>query len=78
MSAKLSLELQTAGAECIQEMSSALLKSAGEVMKRHGADPNGPALVAAGFAMALRVIGTNIDPKVPIIVHEMLKPRVPT
>jgi len=61
-----------AGAEAVQEISSAILKAAGAAMQRHGYDPNGAAIVAAGFAMALRAIGKNIDPKIPAIVKEML------
>ena len=61
-----------AGAEAVQEISSAILKAAGSAMQRHGNDPNGGAIVAAGFAMALRAIGKNIDPKIPAIVKEML------
>jgi hypothetical protein len=61
-----------AGAEAVQEMSSVILLAAGATMKRHGDDPNGGAIVAAGFAMALHAIGKNIDPKIPATVKEML------
>lgn len=67
--------LDNARAEATQEVCSALLKAAGEAMKRHGADPNGCAIVAAGFAMALRAIGKHIDPLVPLTVREMLEAR---
>lgn len=67
-------DLDMAAAEATQEICSSVLKAAGEAMKRHGNDPNGGAIVAAGFAMALQTIGKNIDRRVPIIVHEMLRP----
>jgi hypothetical protein len=65
-------ELELAGAECVQEMCCALLKTAAEVMKRHGDDPSSGAIVAAGFAMALQTIGRDIDRNVPLAVCEML------
>ena len=58
-------------ADATQEIASAVLNAAGAAMERHGNDPNGSAIVAAGFAMALRSIG-NIDPHIPRIVHAML------
>ena len=66
-------EMDAARAEATQEISSAILKAAGAVMERHGDDPNGHAIVAAGFAMALKAIGKNIDPRIPAVVIEMLQ-----
>lgn len=65
-------DLDAARAEATQEVASSLLKAAGAAMTRHGPDPNGGAIVAAGFAMALDRIGKEIDPKVPAVVREML------
>lgn len=67
-------ELDHAQAEATQEVASAVLKAAGETMARHGNDPHSGVIVAAGFTMALRAIGKNIDPKVPLVVVEMLSP----
>lgn len=66
-------EMDVARAEATQEVSAAILKAAGAVMERHGNDPNGVVIVAAGFAIALKAIGEKIDPRVPAIVAEMLK-----
>jgi len=60
-------------AQAAQDVSSAILKAAGEAMKAHGPDPNGGAIVAAGFAMAIQAIGRDIDERVPIVVLEMLR-----
>lgn len=67
-------DLKAAGAEAVDEICSSVLKAAGEAMKRHGNDPNGGAIVAAGFAMALIRIGEKIDARVPLVVREMLRP----
>lgn len=65
-------DMNNARAEATQELASALLQTAGEVMKRHGSDPHSPAIVAAGFAMALDRIGRHIDQKIPETVRVML------
>jgi hypothetical protein len=65
-------DLDKARAEATHEVCSSVLTAAGDAMKRHGDDPTGGAILAAGFAMALQAIGDKIDPKVPIIVREML------
>ena len=65
-------DLEEAGAEAVQEIASVLLKAAGAAMQRHGNDPNGGAILAAGFAMALNNIGKHIDPRVPQTVKDML------
>jgi hypothetical protein len=65
--------MDDARAEAVQEVSSEILKAAGAAMGRHGDDPNGGAIVAAGFAMALKAIGKHIDCKIPAVVREMLK-----
>lgn len=44
--------LDIAASEATQEIASAVAAAAGDVMRRHGNDPNGSAIVAAGFAMA--------------------------
>jgi hypothetical protein len=67
--------LDDARAEATQEVAAAVLQAAGDAMKRHGSDPNGGAIVAAGFAMALQAIGRNIDPLVPLTVRELLGAR---
>lgn len=67
--------LELARAEATQELASALLKTAGEVMLRHGDDPHSGAIVAAGFGMALDRIGKHLDPKVPETVRIMLERR---
>lgn len=54
---------EQAGAEAVQGISSALVSAAGETMQRHGDDPNGMAIVAAGFAMAINSINRELDPK---------------
>jgi len=59
--------------EAVQEVSSAILMAAGDVMMRHRNDPDGPAIVAAGFASALRSIGKHIDPNISIVVLKMLE-----
>jgi hypothetical protein len=50
------------GAQAVQDVASALLRAAGEVMTVHGNDPNSLAIVSAGFAMAVIEIEKNIDP----------------
>ena len=65
--------LLTARAEAVQEVTAAVLKAAGAAMTRHGDDPCSGAIVAAGFAMALRSIGKNIDRKIPETVRLMLE-----
>lgn len=67
-------QMETARAEATQEVCSAVLKAAGEVMKVHGNDPHGGVILAAGFAMALKAIGEHIDRKVPLTVYEILAP----
>ena len=62
-----------ARAQATHEMAAALLTAAAEVMARHGNDPTGPVIVAAGFAMALRAIGEHNRPEIPRIVREMLE-----
>lgn len=57
--------------DAVQELASELLKTAGNVMSRQGADPRSSAIVAAGFALALRQAG-DIDPLIPLTVGEML------
>ena len=65
-------EMENAGVEAMQEMASAILTAAGVTMQRHGNDPNGRAIIAAGFAMALQMIGKSIDHKIPATVKKML------
>lgn len=67
-------DLTKARADATQEVCASILKAAGEAMQRHGNDPQSGVIVAAGFAHALRMIGENIDPTVPIVVREMLDP----
>jgi len=69
--------LELAAAEATQEIASAVLTAAGDVMTRHGNDPYSVAIIAAGFAMAIRQMGKDIDPIIPRIVLEMLKESKP-
>ena len=66
-------DLDLARGEAVQEVTAAILMAAGEAMDRHGNDPDGHAIVAAGFAGALRRIGRHIDPNIPIVVRRMLE-----
>lgn len=50
-----------------QEIAAAVTKAAADVLSRHPDEPDAVAHVAAGFAMALRVMGSSIDPRVPLI-----------
>lgn len=50
------------GAQATQDIASALLKAAGDVMTLHGNDPNSLAIVSAGFVMAIKAIDREIDP----------------
>lgn len=68
-------DLINARAQATNDVCAAVLSAAGDAMKVHGDDPEGSAIVAAGFAMALQSIGKHIDKRVPVIVHEMLKPK---
>jgi hypothetical protein len=68
-------ELEYARTDAIQEVASEILKAAGSVMLRHGDDPEGSIILAAGFAMALNAIGTKIDSMVPYIVGRALQPK---
>lgn len=61
-----------ARAQATQDVASAILIAAGDAMKRHGNDQQGPIIVAAGFAMALKEIGVKIDANIPRAVREML------
>lgn len=66
-------DLELARAEAVMEVASALLTAAGSVMKRHGNDPYAGAVLSAGIALALNQIGSQIDPKIPATVRELLK-----
>jgi hypothetical protein len=65
-------DLTEARGEATQEVAAAIIKAAGTMMARHGNDPTGAVIVAAGFAMALNAIGKEIDPNIPRIVRKML------
>jgi hypothetical protein len=60
------------GAQAVQDVASALLRAAGEVMTVHGNDPNSLAIVSAGFAMAITEIEKNIDPSFRKVVVAQL------
>lgn len=64
--------LELATAEAVEDVASSILLAAGDAMTRHGNDPQGAQIVAAGFALALQRIGENIDANVPRVVREML------
>lgn len=55
-------EQHMSAAQAVQDVSSAILKAAGECMTLHGPDPNSPAILAAAFVMAIRNITEHIDP----------------
>jgi hypothetical protein len=63
------------GAQAVQDIASALLKAAGDVMTVHGADPNSLAIVSAGFVMAITEIEKNIDPSFRKVVVAQLAGR---
>lgn len=71
-------EMDEARGEATQEVCCAILKAAGDAMKRHGDDPRNGAILSAGFAMALQQIGKHIDRRVPLTVYEMLTPEAST
>ena len=58
-------------AQATLDVAMAILLGAGEAMKRHGDDPLGVAILAAGFVMAIDKT-TSIDPHIRHIVVEML------
>lgn len=64
-----------ARAEATQEVAAAITLAAGEVLLRHGNDAYQYAvsILAAGFVMAIRRIGDNIDSQVPTMVRVMLE-----
>jgi len=64
-------EMMDAAAEAILELTGAVLMAAGEVMKRHGPDPNGGIILAAGFARAINGMD-RIDPTVRPIIARMI------
>lgn len=66
---------ELSGAQAVQDMGSALLRAAGEVMLVHGNDPNSLAIVSAGFVMAIREIEKNIDPHFRRVVAVQLADR---
>ena len=68
-------DLLTARSEAVEEVCRSVLMAAGDAMKRHGDDPHGNVIVAAGFAMAIKAIGRDIDPKMPLVVRELLTAR---
>src|SRR3990167_1602227 len=51
--------------QAITDVYQMVLAAAGDAMKRHGNDPLATTVLAAGFTMAIRAIGEDIDPKVP-------------
>lgn len=68
--------MMAARAEAGQELSSSLLHTASDVMKRHGNDPHGPVILITGFFLAIERMGM-IDPKIPIAIAEMLREKQP-
>lgn len=55
-------EEELSGAQAVLDVSSAILKTTGEVMKLHGPDPTSIAILAGGFCMAINSITESIDP----------------
>ena len=60
-------------AETVCELSNELIKTTIDVMKKHGfEDPNNNAIISAGFYMAIKDIGKELDPNIPIIIKGMI------
>lgn len=59
------------GAETAQQIASAILRAAGDVMMPLGKDPDGIPQLATGFFLAVRQIDT-IDPRFSQIVTDLL------
>lgn len=55
--------LMWAGAEATMEVAFDMIKAAGEALKRHGPDPNSPAILGAAFCMAIDKITSEVDPQ---------------
>lgn len=70
-------DLTQARGHTVGHLASELLKVAGEVLITHGEDPKSHAIVAAGFVAALRR-SQEADPRILMIVKEMLRPGAPT
>ena len=69
----MSHDMEQAGTEAVQEIASSILKAAGAAMARHGDDPNGGAIIAAGFALAIEQIGKHIDPRIMDTIRKLLR-----
>lgn len=65
-------ELDQARGDTVGEISSAILLASGKVLTNHGNDPVSPAILAAGFVMAINTIGRKIDPNIKSIIVKML------
>jgi butyrate kinase len=65
-------DMITARAEATQELASEICKTCGSIMTRHGNDPLGVAVLAGGIAHAITSMD-KIDPRIRIIVRELLK-----
>lgn len=51
-----------AGCQAVSDVATGILQAAGEALTRHGPDPNSPAILGAGFCMAIDKITSEIDP----------------
>ncbi len=54
--------MMQAGAQAVQDISSAMFKAAGECLTLHGPDPHSGAILGAAFCMTIDKITTEIDP----------------
>lgn len=63
---------EIARGEAAQEVASAIIFAAGEVMRRHGDDPESIAILAAGFCLAIDGIAESINPTFKVILCRMI------
>jgi hypothetical protein len=59
-------------AQATQELCDALVRAWGDVMKRHGEDPHGVVVMAAGFSLAIRAIEKEF-PAFGTVLRELIK-----
>ncbi len=71
----MSRDEELSGAQAVQDISSAMLKAAGECLKVHGNDPTAPAILAAAFCMAMNGIDRSIDPTFSNRVMQQMSAR---
>lgn len=64
---------EQATAQAVIDVSAAILHAAGDAMKRHGDDPQGITVVAAGFSQAINAITVSIDPTFGPMLRALIK-----